>query len=182
MMRDLPVTIPDELYGAPVGFTGSRSFGDWNAPDALEAQCGALAQLLARLNPPEFHHGDCEGWDDHAARLVHRLRAAGGIRRNAMIWCHPPADETHRAFTTLNDRFADPLTYLSRNRAIVNASRVLVACPNYSGPLRLGGTSYTVGYARKHGMTVYVVRPGGAVECRSDAPESPRASTELFGR
>ena len=65
-----------------VGVTGTRN-------EITRKQFDALVDLILKLDEAfpalEFHHGDCVGADDTAARLF-KLR---GIK----IVCHPPVKE-----------------------------------------------------------------------------------------
>lgn len=49
-----------------IGFTGTRE-------GMTQAQKDVFASLVARIEPDEFHHGDCVGSDEAAAELVHRI-------------------------------------------------------------------------------------------------------------
>lgn len=117
----------------------------------------------------EFHHGDCVGADDEAADAVHSLsdEELSGVR----IVCHPPADETHRAFNDKHCERREPKTHFARNRAIVEGTDALVACPCEMQHQSRGGTWYTHDYAKKHGKPVYVVWPDGTVSGHEKRPD-----------
>ena len=73
---------------------------------------------------------------------------------------HPPTNPHLRAYTT-SDITLDPADYLVRNRAIVDAADVMIACPD--GPERLrSGTWATIRYARKVGKDLCVIGPDGS--------------------
>lgn len=136
-----------------IGFTGTRH--GMSTP-----QYNALYALFGKFRLTEFHHGDCIGADDEAAKMVaHQLF----FQRTCRIIGHPPTDDTHRAFFKHNDfeRLAKP--YLERNRDIVDACDVLIACPLEPEPQLRGGTWSTINYARKVGKPVYVITPDGTV-------------------
>jgi hypothetical protein len=133
-----------------VGFTGTRQ----GLPEpqraalneVLALQCGAFGQL---------HHGDAIGADAQA----HVVARNNGIR----VVIHPPDVDTDRAFCQDSDMLA-PLPYLERNRAIVDAAAVLVACPRSAEEETRSGTWSTVRYARKQGKPVHLVLPDGTVK------------------
>lgn len=144
-----------------IGVTGTREGMTGN-------QCSAFYNILCEIPDAveSFHHGDCIGADDDAANIVSDLRMEdelGGWK----IVCHPPVDETHRAFNPHSAEIREPKTMFARNRDIVNETDLLIACPQYMDPITKdtkGGTAYTVNFARKCGKPVWIVRPDGTVE------------------
>lgn len=98
----------------------------------------------------EIHHGDCVGVDEEVCDIA-RLN---GLR----TVCHPPEDETLRAFTD-NDIFHAAKPYFARNRNIVNDCDILLVFPYESSHQYRGGTWYTHDYALKVGKTVKVFWP-----------------------
>lgn len=139
-----------------VGFTGTRN-------GMTDAQKDAFANLLVNLNGPdfcrdaEFHHGDCIGADDQAATIAHE----GGL---FSVVCHPPADESHRAFNPYATFTLEPKTHFARNRDIVNETDVLIVCPLQAERQTRGGTWYTYDYAIKRKKKVTVIFPDGTTE------------------
>lgn len=120
-----------------VGFTGSRR-------GMTEKQYSSLAALLRRLRPATFHHGDCVGADAEA----HQLAAGLG----AELHVHPPVDPRLRAWCQA-DVLYPPAPYLTRDRQIVDAAQLLVACP--AGPeVVRSGTWATIRYARGRVETI----------------------------
>jgi hypothetical protein len=79
---------------------------------------------------------------------------------------HPPLETAARAFCVAEEH-RPPLTYLARNRAIVEAlvdpEDMLVACPNEPTEQRRGGTWSTRRYALGLGKRVLLVLPRGLV-------------------
>lgn len=137
-----------------VGFTGTRH-------GMTAEQLAAFAELLANADGDQFHHGDCVGADAEAAKIAYDL--------GWQIICHPPEKTEHQANTTFHraDNRRQPKSHFARNRDIVNESDLLIACPQYMEPITpatMGGTAYTVNYARKQGKPVWIVRPDGSVE------------------
>ena len=151
-----------------IGFTGTR---EGMSGMQLEAVRQTLERIEARpfqRRLIEFHHGDCIGADQEAARVA----AALGMR----IITHPPIEAGSRAFTQFSHacdvREAKP--YLERNRAIVDECELLVAAPK--GPeQRRSGTWTTVRYARKRGKSVIVIDRFGEHENRGGSSGAPVA-------
>lgn len=134
-----------------IGFTGTRR-------GMTEKQSEAFLALVESLNAVEFHHGDCVGADDEAARLI-----PFGVR----IVCHPPLDVSHRAFNGVFHEMREPNTHFARNRNIVDSTDVLIAAPAEMEHQERGGTWYTHDYAIKKLKPVYVVWPDGSLGGKS---------------
>lgn len=137
-----------------VGFTGTRK-------GMTDAQHSALADWIdAHPSMAEFHHGDCVGADaeSHVAVLCWS---------RAHIFVHPPVDDSLAATCAGGARVTrlPRKTYFARNRDIVDACDVLLACPmeKWTTLPNRGGTAYTVGYARKCGKLVVIFWPDGTV-------------------
>lgn len=125
------------------------------------AQGRAVSDLLERLNPTEFHHGDCLGADDEAVILARDL----GVPR---VLGHPPDNDSMRAFVYSDEEF-EPQPYLMRNRDIVDSTDVLIAAPYGTSETQRSGTWSTVRYARKLKRPIYIVLPRGRVETENIA-------------
>lgn len=141
-----------------IGFTGTRH-------GLTEAQTVALVGVLRELGGDFFHHGDCVGADDEASILAE----CEGYK----LVCHPPIDNTHRAFSKHNSFVLKPKSHFARNRDIVNDTEALVGCPQYADPITkdtMGGTAYTINFARKQKRPVLIVRPDGSVEKEGFSP------------
>lgn len=137
-----------------VGFTGTRegctaaqrmSFLHW-----LQKQPGGGVD--------ELHHGCCVGADADAVGI------ADFMPRALAIIGHPPcvksmvsAKAVEQSTTVLP---AKP--YLQRNHDIVDATDVLLACPQGPEEQR-SGTWATIRYARKAGRNVVIFWPNGKV-------------------
>lgn len=134
-----------------VGFTGTRE-------GLTEQQLKSLEIVLvgeAGRGQLELHHGDCVGAD----KAAHDLATSHGWLRVV----HPPLSWSLRAFCQ-GDETLPLKPYLERNRDIVDATEVLVACPKEAQRSRGGGTWHTVWYAASSGREVVVVYPCGRVE------------------
>lgn len=135
-----------------VGFTGSKS-------GATEMQIEGLRELLDMYPVTHFHHGDCIGADEAAARVAASIV---GVR----LVAHPPEDGSRRAWTTdwhhVGMDIRSPAPFLVRNRHIVNETEVLIAMPD--GPEKLrSGTWSTVRYSARVGKPVLIIWPDGRV-------------------
>lgn len=135
-----------------IGFTGTQV-------GCTDSQIAALTRTLVSLAPDVLHHGSCIGADAQAhylARVMgvavekHPPRITSKMARCPML----PGEVTHA-----------PEDYLVRNRAIVAATIILVACPKEeTGEEIRSGTWATVRYARKLKREVHIVRPSGYVK------------------
>lgn len=139
-----------------VGFTGTR------APLTFE-QRAALAELLALIDGAgaarvAFHHGCCIGADAAAVALVRRAP-------NWWVVAHPPSNPylADQAALALSHERLHPAEYLARNRAIVEACELLVACPKGPEEFRGSGTWATVRESRRRFKRCLVVWPNGDV-------------------
>ena len=102
-----------------VGFTGTRQ-------EMTCEQFSALCRVVQTFaGVAEWHHGCCVGADAEGVEVANQY--APGAR----VVAHPPANAALVSLNTLDfsDERRDPLPYLDRNRAIVDACDVLVACP-----------------------------------------------------
>lgn len=138
-----------------VGFTGSRD-------GMTKEQLASVRELMRVLRPKEAHHGDCVGADAyfHAVCLDEYI---------PLIVIHPPDKDGLREFcgkgplakSTLVLR--NPLPYLDRNKNIVNACQLLIACPKEVEEQQRSGTWSTVRYAKKQGVDINVIQPDGTI-------------------
>jgi len=133
-----------------VGFTGTRH-------GMVELQRSAIRLLLLGLYRDvgvTCHHGDCIGADADFHKIA----------RGLGFWVvgHIPSDDTHRAFCDF-DEVREPLTYMKRNRAIVDVASVVLATPFEMTEQARGGTWSTIRMARRAGRETVVVLPDGAV-------------------
>lgn len=134
-----------------VGFTGTSSEVP---PDQLRALLRVWEQLHDAI---ELHHGDCIGADAQA----HVLWMQKGDRR---VVIHPPENPLKRAWCTGGVQLP-PAPYLARNRAIVEATDVLCACPHErEGEALRSGVWATVRHARKLRRPVAILRPHGHID------------------
>jgi hypothetical protein len=109
----------------------------------------------------EFHHGCCVGADATAALITSEEVL------DVDIHAHPGdlVALTDADALRLSDVRHRPQANLVRNKAIVNACDVLVACPKGPEEIR-SGTWSTVRYAVKQGKPVTIIWPDGKTEQR----------------
>ena len=112
----------------------------------------------------ELHHGACIGAD----AVAHQCALNAGLR----IVVHPPTKRDRIAYPCIaihrpphDVTVLDPLPYLERNRAIVDASTRLIALPECAEQIR-SGTWSTVRYAISAGTPVTICYPDGRTETR----------------
>jgi hypothetical protein len=127
-----------------IGVTGTRE-------GATEYQLKELRSVLQELKGTEFHHGDCAGVDEQAAKIAKEL----GYK----IVCHPPVSDYLRAYFPA-DEMREPAGYLKRDRAIVDSVDVMLVVPLQMEWQPKGGTWYTHDYAKKKNKPYNVIWPG----------------------
>lgn len=157
------------MVGKRVGFTGTR--------DGMTVpQHEQFARWVREHVPSQFHHGECRGADEQAVWEVTRHSAV-------VVVAHPCTLRGERAKTAVGlSAFTHPVKApLVRNRDIVNACDVLLACPKGPEELR-SGTWMTVRYARKAGKPVVIFWPDGRVEERHDLPRADERVGEEPGQ
>lgn len=136
-----------------LGFTGTRE-------PLANAQLLSLGEWLKRQTDiTQFLHGACVGADATATLLV-----KGHFGRLVEAHAYPghiPSMTSEPAMSVSAIRHP-PAHTLSRNRAIVEACDLLLACPKGPEEPR-SGTWATVRYARKLGRPIVVIWPDGRV-------------------
>lgn len=133
-----------------IGFTGTQS--GWTSNQLVH-----MHMILNRLHRAGFevmHNGDCVGSDKQAADHWHSI---GGS-----IFLHPPTVDAKRAFLHA-EWSADPLPYLTRNKAIVAASVLLIATPGAMEEELRSGTWATIRNARSRSRPTIIVWPNGTI-------------------
>ena len=149
------VVLPTEANPLPtlhhVGWTASRH-GLTPIQEAVARI--VLVDLRDRRGAMELHHGDCCGGDLEGATEARRF----GYR----IVGHPPVLDILRAHFP-SDAERAPLTYLARDRRIVEQSDVLLAWPGTEREVTRSGTWYTINYARQLNRPRLVIAPSGRI-------------------
>lgn len=131
-----------------VGFTGTQM-------GTSDPQLGSLIEIVEGLDILQAHHGDCLGADEEFAVIVET------VRPETELHCHPPEDGKKRAFTRYQISYPEK-PYLVRNRHIVRASDLMIACPSGTKEIQRGsGTWATIRYARKDGVPLVIIWPNG---------------------
>lgn len=130
-----------------VGFTGTQH-------GMTPPQFETLQRIFNKVRLTELHHGDCVGADAEA----HVMAKTKGKK----VIGHPPIKSDKRAWCEC-DELREPAAYLKRNRAIVDATQVLVGCPSTMKEILRSGTWSTIRYALKRSKPVYVILPDGTL-------------------
>jgi hypothetical protein len=133
-----------------IGFTGTR-FG------MTQIQKDAIKAILSEMRPESVHHGDCVGADYEFDRIARKL--------NLAVRIHPPLNNELRAYCSYSaiENYT-PEEYHSRNRAIVDATNMLIAAPLEPKEILRSGTWMTIRYARKREHPCVIVFISGKVE------------------
>lgn len=132
-----------------VGFTGTLD-------GMTEAQVKSFCEVVYNLDV---------GADKQALDIVDRIQyqERSGLRDIDTI-CHPPSNESKRAFT-INNGTREPKPYLERNQDIVDEVELLIACPKeQEGEKVRSGTRATVRMARRRGIPIVIIRPDGKIQ------------------
>jgi hypothetical protein len=143
-----------------VGFTGTREGLTCEQKVALEHWLLAPPAAIS-----EAHHGCCVGADTCFAAALYLTRQARVVLWERCVIHGHPSD-----LTSLTDPYAlkrsnvvhPALPPPDRNRAIVDACDVLLACPKGPEETR-SGTWSTIRWARKAGKPVVIFQPDGTV-------------------
>lgn len=137
-----------------IGFTGTRQ---GTTPDQL----ATVRFLIGIIDFDEFHHGAAKGADAEVAKIMRvtncHMTAWPGHNQDG----NSPDQDNESV--DISDSVELPLPYFSRNRRIVDATDLLIACPPCWPLPTSGGTLYTINYARKVGKPVLIVDPAGDV-------------------
>ena len=133
-----------------LGFTGSQKGVTPNQLTVLRKFILELSQSFVI----DGFHGDCIGADT----IFHAVCRKEGAREVYKF----PCTITNKCANTDAVPLADPRAPLDRNREIVHASDVMVACPGTSEEIIRSGTWATIRYARKQNKQLYVIYPDGS--------------------
>ena len=130
-----------------VGFTGTKI-------GMTIKQRKNFETILRYIDPEEFHHGDCVGADAqaHIIALEHL---------DLQVHMHPPIKKGFCAHSKGAVKIYEDKEYLDRNRDIVDATEILLACPKRNKEELRSGTWMTVRYARLQGKDVCIIYPDG---------------------
>lgn len=163
-LASLCLTLPQPInsiydVAMKVGFTGTRV-------GMTRSQMISFSQVMGQLWPAEFHHGACVGADEDAAVIASslipiRIIAHPGVSEGSRI-----PERPHRSTKSIevSNEVRGETSHFERNRNIVCATDLLIACPPSKPLPSSGGTAYTVGYARSAGNRTIVIWPEGEIE------------------
>ena len=133
-----------------VGFTGTRE-------GMTSEQKEKVSEIFEDMNVVELHHGACEGADEQAHELC----------SDSAIHIHPGVDQNgnprwRSACCEDGDVVYGEGPYLERNKGIVDAVEVLIACPKGFEEEHRSGTWHTVRYCSEQGKPCIIVYPDGS--------------------
>ncbi len=142
-----------------ISFTGTQK-------GMTKEQRVTFLSLIEKLNPEEFHHGDCIGADEDAHSLV---RAKNSFHRVpsylTTIIIHPPINPKKRAFCgPYQTKELPKKDYLARNHDIVDCADTLIACPKDIFEEKRSGTWATIRYAHKQKKKIWIILPSGKID------------------
>ena len=140
------------------GETGTRN-------GATRLQLASVGWLWSRYEIDCLHDGDCKGVD---AQLYY-LAQTFGVAEKVI---HPPTNPKNRAYCGVgldpdDTLILPPKAYFVRDRDVVNASQVMVACPKQyfeTEDKMPGGTWYTIYYTRSVKLPLAIVWPNGLIK------------------
>lgn len=139
-----------------VGFTRTRA----GLQAAQRAALGTFLLMDLSERVTEFVHGSCQGADVQAARLARHIFDAG-----CRIVARPgPDGDPCRDESGVDDETMPGKNHFARNRDIVLATELLVACPPCKPMPPSGGTLYTVKFARKQKRPLVIIWPDGSID------------------
>ena len=135
------------------GFTGTRNgLNNTQKQNLIELFNNTLTnnKIVSELEIEleiELHHGDCIGADQD----IHEICETKSI--NVII--HPPIENKLRAFCK-SKNICEELTYLQRNKKIVDDTNILIACPYSNQEQIRSGVWSTIRYARKKNKPIII--------------------------
>jgi len=139
-----------------IGFTGTREGMTFNQKRTLSS---ILAWYASNQNAEQFHHGNCVGSDEQAARI------ADG--KSYVTVAHPAKGMVEWQSNYKSDLSMPEDKPLQRNKTIVQRSDLLIACPKegYEPPAARGqGTWSCIRYARAKKLKVIIIWPSGKAQ------------------
>jgi len=122
-----------------------------------EAQRIQFTLMVAEMDITEWHHGDCEGVDEQASKIVRRRFSSD------IIHSHPPDNPRKRAYVPSGAIYEEK-SYLERNKDIAHAVEVLFVIPKEYNEVVRSGTWHTYREATKLGRRTILITPSGEVE------------------
>lgn len=139
-----------------VGFTGAR-IGMSEKQHQAVSMFFSFADDLLPEPIEKVIHGGCIGADidfHHLAKGYHRVVMPGHFRNR-------PYDLSCRGDYGTAEEVLESKPMFERNRAIVNASDILIGTPSHT-KTTVGGTWYTINYAIQREVNCIVYLPDGS--------------------
>lgn len=138
-----------------IGFTGTREGMTFEQKRSLAS---ILSWYASHENAKEFHHGNCVGADEEAARIADSYQYVTVSHPSTLI----EYDSRYESDVTLLRK-----PPLKRNQDIVRECEIVIATPKERtepAPLRGQGTWSTVRYARKRDVKCIIIWPDGVCD------------------
>ena len=133
-----------------IGITGTRN-------GMTPEQSMVFAGMIGHGCFDEFHHGDCIGVDDGAAKMVAHMWGEN------FVHSHPPLSNALRAYSP-SGTILPALPYLRRNRKIVEATDILIVVPNSFVMTQRSGTWHCYRQARDLKKRRIIIWPDGGTQ------------------
>jgi hypothetical protein len=133
-----------------IGFTGTQK---GMTPKQFRALAHYLLEYWGNSLANEdmwFHHGDCIGADEQAARMANNF--------GYLLTSHPPIKPDKRAYVT-SHIMLPPKPYIDRNHDIVDDTMALIAAPETAHEVLRSGTWATIRYAKLLGRPITILNP-----------------------
>ena len=134
-----------------LGITGTRNGFTKNQLNSFKT----VFKDLQKEGVEEFHQGQCIGVDVESAEWINTF-TKGAIP----IHSHPPLKQELVGECHVDVTYPKK-NYFARNRDIVHASDILIACTPTEVEQPTGGTWYTYRYAVDKGHKVILITPLG---------------------
>ena len=136
-----------------LGFTGSRN-------GMTPEQADKVIELIRQIEPVQAIDGMCIGSDAEFAKICKKL----GIFTHGFPG-HYKNNPSDRSMVDPEGRdvMQPSQPHLERNRQIVGSSDAMIATPAGDDFKARGGTNFTIKYAIKMGVPIYIVLPDGTV-------------------
>lgn len=135
-----------------IGITGTSS-------GMSDEQKFSFETLMEQLTPDELHEGCCIGVDSEAY-IYAKERSIFTVGHPGFYAKNP--DDLSKRDIRQRDCMMEATNHFARNRNIVNTSDIMIGIPyKLDG---IGGTNYTINYARTKMKPIYIIHRDGKIE------------------
>lgn len=132
-----------------IGFTGTRQGMTDRQRMVIEE---ILRNAVNQDEGVEFHHGDCVGSDEQAAKIAKA--------EDCTVVGHPPEDDKCRSFFESHEVW-DEKRFMDRNEDILMASDVMIATPGEDTEQLRSGTWATIRRTKGEEKPLIIIFPEG---------------------